>query len=173
MGGAHCVVVTGSDHAFAWGANESGQLGVGDASRRTTSERIRSLCQLRVFRVACGRNHTLALTDGGVYAFGSNSNGQLGLASSDAHRSTRVPQLVAALGTSNIADVACGGAVSAAITVRGELLTWGASAYGLLGNDNSPGGSNSEDARMPTVVAALARERTLQVLRRFDWLFFE
>ena len=167
LGSGHCVAVTGSEHAFACGQNESGQLGHGDRSRRTTPERLRALCHVRVLRVACGGNHTLLLCDAGVYAVGSNSHGQLGLGgASDALRSTSTPQLIAALGSigSNIADVACGASISAAITARGELLTWGCAAYGLLGNDNAPGGSNTEDARMPTTVAALAREVTKQIV---------
>ena len=62
------------------GRNDSGQLGHGDRIRYDVPKPIDSLQQYTIVGGACGRNHTLCVTDDGhVFAFGDNSLGQLGL----------------------------------------------------------------------------------------------
>lgn len=38
-----------------------------------------SILRVKVLAVSCGRQHTLALTDNGLYSWGSSRFGQLGL----------------------------------------------------------------------------------------------
>jgi len=65
---------------FHTGRNECGQLGHGDRLRYDVPKIIDSLQPYTVVGGACGRNHTLCLTDDGVvFAFGENTLGQLGL----------------------------------------------------------------------------------------------
>lgn len=47
------------------------------------------------------------------------------------------PRIIEALRGKEIADIACGGAHSAAITVHGEVYTWGKGRYGRLGHGDS------------------------------------
>lgn len=47
------------------------------------------------------------------------------------------PQIIEALRGIEIVKVAAGGAHSAAITVDGELYTWGKGRYGRLGHNDS------------------------------------
>lgn len=90
-------------------------------------ERVNALMGLRVYRVACGNEHIMALVEGrdGVecYGWGSNSSGQLGLG----HLQPRsVPQVVSALAVSevgSIVDIACGAFHSAVITVKDDEPT--------------------------------------------------
>lgn len=61
------------------GRNEKGQLGHGDTKRLEAPKLIEPLADEVVVAAACGRNHTLALTEGGTaYSFGENKLGQLG-----------------------------------------------------------------------------------------------
>ena len=62
------------------GRNESGELGHGDTQRLDVPKVVESLKHKVVVKAACGRQHTLVLTQQGqVYAFGENLHGQLGL----------------------------------------------------------------------------------------------
>jgi hypothetical protein len=79
VGSNHVGVVTTTDHLFMWGDNDAGQLGKGDVNQRKLPRRVRALCGVRVLKVACGRRHSLMLTDDGVFGAGSNAHGQLGL----------------------------------------------------------------------------------------------
>ncbi|XP_075970698.1 uncharacterized protein LOC142973045 [Anticarsia gemmatalis] len=92
----------------------------------------------RVIDVACGRHHTLVLTENGMYAAGDNSFGQLGVGSrwrggvGDAALSAgALRRLPAALGAP-LAHIAAGHYHSAAVDVGGRLYTWGWGVHGQL-----------------------------------------
>nr|CAD7427834.1 unnamed protein product [Timema monikensis] len=109
--------------------------------------------------------HYLALTgDGEVYTWGSGDGGRLGHGDSN---SREEPTLVQAMAGKHVVRVACGtihfldvvgpDCSSAAITVSGELYTWGRGNYGRLGH------GSSDDYTTPTVVAALRGHRVVDV----------
>ncbi|KDO18846.1 hypothetical protein SPRG_21511 [Saprolegnia parasitica CBS 223.65] len=66
---------------FAWGDNEDGQLGLGDADLllQATPTLVPSLAGLSVRDVACGENFTVVLAnEGDAYSVGTGVSGQLG-----------------------------------------------------------------------------------------------
>ena len=66
--------------------------------------------------------HTAGLTKNGeVFTWGANSNGQLGHGD---RRNRTVPTKVASLAGLVITQISCGGFYTAALTDKGELLTW-------------------------------------------------
>ncbi len=70
---------TPSGAAYAWGSNSNGQLG--DGSTTDSSKPVASWLPSGVTAttIAAGQDHSLAIgSDGKVYAWGSNSEGQLG-----------------------------------------------------------------------------------------------
>ena len=75
-------------------------------------------------QIACGAKHTVALTKNGeVFTWGYNDDsGQLGHA--DGKSRTAVPTKVASLTGLVITQIACGYNHTAALTCKGELLTW-------------------------------------------------
>ena len=86
-----------------------------------------------IMTVACGKEHTLLLTDNGeAIAWGGNSRGQLGLGYND-FRSINQPKRV---GISSITNIACGQYHSACLTGPGVLYTWGAGEYNGHGPSN-------------------------------------
>ena len=92
----------------------------------------------RVSAVACGLHHTLLLsTSGQVFAFGSNSHGQLGVGDL-APRGAPAP--VPRIGE-KVVRVAAGSYHSVALTVTGRVFTWGNNAKGQLGRAG-PSGPN-------------------------------
>jgi len=104
-GGFHTAAVCRDGHAYAWGCNSHGQLGIGDRRVYSVSNPmpISGLTQTRVRKISCGFRHTAVIVDdlmedvpgiqqqgigtprtsgkglGRVYTFGSNEFGELGI----------------------------------------------------------------------------------------------
>lgn len=65
--------------AYAWGANDYGQLGHGDAVNRRTPTLIDAMQSFGVFAAFAGQRNSFLVSDSGdVFAVGSNDYGQLG-----------------------------------------------------------------------------------------------
>ena len=91
-----------------------------------------SATQRRTFRsISAGQDHTCALTDAGVaYCWGSNSNGQLGIGSTD-DRAHASPLPVA--GGRTFQQISVGFLHNCGIDDRGTAFCWGSNEYGQLG----------------------------------------
>jgi hypothetical protein len=125
-GSQHSVAISKKGILHVWGSNDSGQLGLGDTSKRTTPQELR--LPEKCTAVACGAYHTLALTaDGSIYAWGSNEHGSLGLGDTQ-HR--YIPEKINHPKTF-IAIAACWH--SLALTTDGELYVWGRNNKAQLG----------------------------------------
>ncbi|KAG7250679.1 hypothetical protein CRUP_004131, partial [Coryphaenoides rupestris] len=113
-----------------WGRNEKGQLGHGDTKRLEAPKLIETLADAVIVSAACGRNHTLALTDEGTaYSFGENKLGQLGQGNqTDAVLS---PAPISYNGQP-LVKVACGAEFSMAVDCKGNLYSFGCPEYGQL-----------------------------------------
>ncbi|XP_039749301.1 uncharacterized protein LOC120626080 [Pararge aegeria] len=91
-----------------------------------------------VVDVACGRHHTLLLTENGIYAAGDNTFGQLGVGSSwpgaigDSANPSGALLHVDFKWTAPLSLVAAGHYHSAAVDVGGRLYTWGWGVHGQL-----------------------------------------
>lgn len=120
---------------FGIGSNSHGQLGVNDHTTRNRP------CQIptdkfpsSIVKIATGKHHSLLLlSNGDVYAAGSNAFGQCGLGSGtkvaqDFTSFTKIPQL------SDVRDVACGWDHSIVCDAAGKVFTFGHPLYGQLGN---------------------------------------
>jgi len=113
---------------YAWGDNAEGQLGSGAAAGDAlTPRRVGSANDW--VAVAAGAYHALALKcDGSLWAWGRNSDGQLGIGT---RTSWDVPVRV---GTANDwGAVAAGDSSSYAIKADGSLYVWGRNESGQLG----------------------------------------
>ncbi|XP_063237913.1 probable E3 ubiquitin-protein ligase HERC4 [Bacillus rossius redtenbacheri] len=138
-GGAHTLALNEWGQLFSWGSNHSGQLGAGSGEVSDTPRIVKTIASCCVVQVACGLNHSLALTNKGeLFAWGCNRYGQLGLNSSSSE--TR-PRLVKALAGVPLALVACGSNHSFAVSKSGAVFGWGKNEYGQVGtgdNRNKP-----------------------------------
>ncbi|KAG8431665.1 hypothetical protein GDO86_020543 [Hymenochirus boettgeri] len=119
---------------WSWGRNEKGQLGHGDIKRVEAPKLIESLKEEIFVQAACGRNHTLALTEtGSVYAFGENKMGQLGLG----NKTDAMPSPAQILYNGQpITKVACGAEFSMIVDCKGNLYSFGCPEYGQLGHNS-------------------------------------
>jgi alpha-tubulin suppressor-like RCC1 family protein len=145
-GTSHALALTADAEVFAWGGNQSGQVGDGTHLRRSEPVRVRELND--VGRLAAGRAHSLALTkDGRVWAWGSNNRGQLGLPSAEqAARPIAIP------GLSDVVAIDAGDAHSVAVTRAGEVFAWGANNRGQLGDGTRI--DRRTPTRLPSLVVA-------------------
>ena len=128
-GGNFTLALKAGGSVWAWGANDLGQLGNGSIEARVTTPVAVSL-PTRVVAVAAGGGHGLAIDrDGAVWAWGANTNGQVG---NGTIVSTPTPVQVA--GPSGIVAIAAGGEHSLALAKDGKLWAWGENSWGRLGD---------------------------------------
>ena len=131
----HTVTINADGSLWAWGDNTYGQLGVG-TSCNTTS--LVSYCKNPIQigtgykAVAAGAYHTLGIkTDGTLWAWGRNNNGQLG--DGTLVNKSRPTKIGAATGWTDVEagyfhSVAMSGVAGSAVA-----YTWGDNTYGQLG----------------------------------------
>ncbi|XP_057550889.1 PH, RCC1 and FYVE domains-containing protein 1-like [Amaranthus tricolor] len=97
---------------------------------------LESAVVLDVQNIACGGRHAALVTkQGEIFSWGEESGGRLG---HGVDADVSHPKLIDALSTTNIELVACGEHHTCAVTLSGELYTWGDGAFnfGLLGHGN-------------------------------------
>ncbi|WP_324611983.1 InlB B-repeat-containing protein [Bifidobacterium asteroides] len=152
-GGSHSLALGSDGNAYAWGYNSSGQLGNGTSSPRYTPVRVKTPdrktypdlpADFTYLQVSAGTDHSLALgSDGNVYAWGSNGNGQLGDGTrTDKNTPVRVktpdrstyPDLPADF---TYLQVSAGAYHSLALGSDGNAYAWGYNSSGQLGNGTS------------------------------------
>ncbi|XP_068643662.1 PH, RCC1 and FYVE domains-containing protein 1-like [Aristolochia californica] len=95
---------------------------------------LESTTVLDVHNIACGSQHAVLVTkQGGVFSWGEESGGRLG---HGVEADVSQPKLVEALSGMNIELVSCGEYHTCAVTLSGDLYTWGDGThnYGLLGH---------------------------------------
>lgn len=134
---------------YAWGANASGQLGDGTTTARSSPVHIGSSSWSMVCSGGQGTitgtdngPHAAAIrTDGGLFTWGANTNGQLGDGSTTAKSSP------VKIGSSSWAMISIGGGnqdgyFSLGIDAVGRLLTWGANTRGQMADGTATGKSS-------------------------------
>ncbi len=128
--GAYYSLALKSDGTvFAWGYNQDGHLGDGTFVDRLMPAQVLGLSNITDISAA-GGYHSLALkSDGTVFAWGCNTNGQLG----DGTKTDRTTP-VQVQGLSNIVAVSPGYLHSLALKSDGTVWAWGWNNYGAIGD---------------------------------------
>jgi alpha-tubulin suppressor-like RCC1 family protein len=108
-----------------WGDNGSGQLGTGDLVPRVTPTQVKNLPA--VAQAVAGRHHTAVLTAGGeVWAWGSNTSGELGFPPGPFQEPFPTPTKVNLPGeVGQVVSVAVGDNFTMILTKEGEIWGWG------------------------------------------------
>jgi alpha-tubulin suppressor-like RCC1 family protein len=143
---------------YSFGDNQSGQLGTVPNNGTTDANPAPALVTIPgtgapVTEVAVGGSHTLALTsDGQLYSFGGNSEGQLGSMSNlgTTNPNTTPEPVSLPSATGGVTQVAAGSDFSLTVTATGQLYSFGDNFYGELGNTTNNG--NASANWMPTLV---------------------
>ena len=137
----HCAALTEDGKLFLWGSNAEGQCGTGAFGGYVLNPLHCSSGALededvRVVFVACGSAHTVALTsDGGVIAFGSNTNGQLGMGNDDYRQTT--PERLDLLEDVRIMCCAAGDHFTQLVSNDGHVFAMGKNNVGQLGTGDT------------------------------------
>jgi alpha-tubulin suppressor-like RCC1 family protein len=178
----HSLAIAADDTVWAWGLNSSGQLGDNTSVSKKnpvqvlTSDGVTPLSG--VTAIAAGGAFSLALrNDGTVWAWGSNSHGQLGVNPSETIKITPV-QVLSSDGVtplSGITAIAAGGSHALAINGGTIMYVWGYNELGQLGDGTTTSRSIAVPVVMPGVVTAVSAglDHSLAVIggRVYAWGF--
>ena len=131
VGPAHSLAIDKNGRAWAWGYNNTGQLGDNSIVSKLTPVSVlgavKTFCQ-----ISTGDNHALAIDKNGrAWAWGFNSSGQLG--NSTVSKLTPVSVLGA---VKTFCHISAGSGHSLAIDKNGRAWGWGYNGSGQIG-DNS------------------------------------
>ena len=154
----HTIFVAADGLVFATGDNSDGQLGVGDTEDRLAPTPITGQLESRTaVYVAAGDRHTLCITsDGSLFSWGRNVNGQLGVGDTE---DRHLPTLVTGLQGKQVTHVAAGRYHTMCSTADGSVFSWGEGDEGKLGL-----GDEGDDMLVPTLVRGkLQNKQVLQV----------
>ncbi|CAH0763694.1 unnamed protein product [Diatraea saccharalis] len=155
-GSYHSVALTNSGDLYAWGANSYGQCGLGTmSSKEIVPQQITSLLGVPIALIACGSNHTFALSkSGAVFGWGKNTHGQLGLQ----HKDNRCyPSHLKSLRDVKVCHITCGEDFTAFLTLDGGVFTCGNGEYGQTGH------GTTRDELFPRKVMELMGSTVTQV----------
>ena len=121
-------------NVYMWGYNRQGQIGVGTQRMVSTPTKVklpRPAVSLSAGGDAVGNGHTIAvLNDHSVYAWGDDSNGQLGDGQTKNEFSPVKVDVPAGV---TFTSAVAGGIHSLALDTKGNVYAWGAGAKGQLG----------------------------------------
>ncbi len=133
----HTLALRSDGTVWAWGDDESGQLGDNGlataSSCQCTNSPVQSqgLTNVVVVAIAAGFEHSAALDqDGNVWTWGANDSGQLGNGGTNP---TNVPVMLTTI--SNVIAIAAGSLHTIALASNKTVWTWGDNSGTQLGRD--------------------------------------
>jgi YD repeat-containing protein len=150
VGRVHSLAVTSQGRMYAWGSNDSRQLGDGTYNDRLTPTLI-NVPNLQsgesIAHISAGSSHSLAVTSQGrVYAWGSNWGGQLGDGTYNDRLTPTLINVPSLQSGESIAHISAGSSHSLAVTTQGRVYAWGYNGEGRLGD------GTSNDRSTPTLI---------------------
>lgn len=146
-GASHSVALLSGNVVCSWGRGEDGQLGHGDAEDRFSPTQLSALVGQEIVSLTCGADHTTAFSDScmKVYSWGWGDFGRLGHGN---YSDLFTPQPIKALDGLQIRQIACGDSHCLAVTMEGEVQSWGRNQNGQLGL------GTTEDCPVPQKIEA-------------------
>ena len=156
-GGSFSLGLKKDGTVWAWGV--SGRLGDGSSESRHTPVQVKGqegdgyLTDIK--KISAGRTHSLALkSDGTVWAWGINDDGQLGDGSTDTrYTPVQVKGLDGDGYLTDVVEISAGGHHSLALKDDGTVWAWGNNDFGQLGDGSSGGDA---DKLTPVQVSGLS-----------------
>jgi alpha-tubulin suppressor-like RCC1 family protein len=148
----HFLVLTNCGEVYAWGENESGQIGNGCIDIQSIPIKVNDFNNERVVMISCGRSHSMALTEcGHVYSWGDNEFGQLGIGNTV---NSNEPKFVAVIDENKcnvfIEKISCGSLHSLLLSSDGNIYAFGWNRFGQLGNQKEENESSPQRIKIET-----------------------
>lgn len=141
------MTITGKWNSQTGTWTRSPEQGTKFGGTRVTLTPPDNITGVRLASISGGRAHTLSVSsDGRIYAWGDNSRGQLGDATTINHGR---PARVSTPEDTVFVQASAGEDYAVALDTAGRLWTWGDNEYGQLGR-GSVGGSESTPASLDT-----------------------
>lgn len=136
-GAGYGIAVRRDGTVWGWGRNSSGQLGLRSVGRAKYSTQVMGPLGVgfleNITSVSAGKKHTVAIdTAGTLWAWGDNSYGALGVATSDSTKSMYPIHLDTMF--NQIEAVSAGADFTIALKSDGTVWSWGRNDKGQLGN---------------------------------------
>ncbi len=150
VGGSHSIAMKIDGTLWAWGSNYSGELGLGyNNAGVSVPTQIGTDTDWKT--VSLGNSFTLAVkTDGTLWTWGGNSEGQLGNGTYGSGTGAAAPTQI---GTdTDWSIVEAGYQHSQGIKTDGTLWGWGLENHGRLGNGNNITGSTQTRQTTPVQI---------------------
>uniref|UniRef100_A0A7N6AUS0 HECT and RLD domain containing E3 ubiquitin protein ligase family member 6 n=1 Tax=Anabas testudineus TaxID=64144 RepID=A0A7N6AUS0_ANATE len=141
---------------YTWGQDSRGQLGLGKRISGVRSpQHLRCVSEIPVVQVSAGGEQSFILSvSGGLFSWGRNDCGQLGLGdTTDRHTPTPVRHL----NMKKTVHVSCGKDHTATLTKDGAVFTFGSGQHGQLGHNSF------RNELRPRLVAELWGAKVIQV----------
>jgi alpha-tubulin suppressor-like RCC1 family protein len=150
----HSLVIGSDGNLYAWGYNEIGQLGDGTTTEQDSPEVITLASGVTPTAISAVYYHSMAIgSDGNLYAWGDNINGQLGDGTTT-HRAS--PERITLASGVTPSKISAGGLSSLAIGSDGNLYAWGENGNGQLGDGTTTGRASPERITLASGVTPTA-----------------
>jgi RCC1 and BTB domain-containing protein len=131
----HSLLLTKSGDLYGFGHNRYGEIGCGNNKNQWEPIKINIINEEKIISIACGGQHSLALTDTGkVYSWGFNKTGQLGIGNTF-YNKENIPMKINLSEDLKIKSISCGIAHSLLLTTDGDIYAFGCNKFCLLGNE--------------------------------------
>ena len=127
----HIIYLNNNGEIFGRGNNKQGQLGIYSPP---ICHFFRKIDIENVLFVRCGSFHTVVKTTTGLYSFGNNLHGQLGLSGKYLINVNIPTEIQLSLG--DIKDCSCGDYHTIILFASGDIYGFGSNKYGQLGMEN-------------------------------------
>lgn len=149
----HGSFLTEEGDVYTWGFGNLGRLGHGDNEDQLIPKKVEALDDANIVQIENGNGVSYAVDDeGNLYAWGQNSNGQLGQGD-EVHRS--LPTKVAALDDETVVDVSSGTSHTVVLTADGDVYAFGSNIDGQIG---SPDGLDEDGKPIREILSPLRVE---------------
>jgi alpha-tubulin suppressor-like RCC1 family protein len=133
-GQVHSLAIGSDGKLYAWGDNQFGELGDGTTDTQQDSPEVITLAPgVTPTAISAGEYDGLAIgSDGNLYAWGDDGNGELGDGSTNFDHDT--PEAITLAPGVTPTAISAGGLFSMAIGSDGKLYAWGYNNFGELGD---------------------------------------